>query len=338
MSASQKLSIGVAAAGMACILWLSHATAQQGQAAGQSQAGQSSGSDQNTAGQSDRSASQQSDRSATRGDRNDSESGVQRTANHRGTRATAGGQSQVVDRYLASCLLARNEAEVQLSEIALKKSENAEVKQFAQKMIQDHRKMIEQLQPLAGMQGGNKSSTSSTFGTQSESLGRSDATEGRTSDTKALPGSSGAGQTSSPTGTATAAPRSDVSTDTSIATANATKNEHMAGAGGAVHQLMQIDRQIGERCLQMARDDLQQKSGAEFDKCYVGNAIDAHIHALAALEVIGQQTQGQLAQVAQQAQPNVQQHLEQAKQLVKQLEGQSGASGSQAERRSTRTE
>jgi predicted outer membrane protein len=88
----------------------------------------------------------------------------------------------------------------------------------------------------------------------------------------------------------------------------------------------------------MAKDELQQKSGAEFDKCYVGNAIGMHAHALAELEVIGKQTQGTLAQVAQQAQPTVQQHFDHAKQLMKQLEGQSSAAGTQAQRDSTRTE
>ena len=105
--------------------------------------------------------------------------------------------------------------------------------------------------------------------------------------------------------------------------------------GGALHQLAQIEKQIGERCLQNAKEELQKKSGAEFDKCYVGMAIGAHMQAIAALEVIGEQTQGQLAQVAKQAQPKVQEHLEHAKQLAKQLEGQA----STAERASsTRTE
>jgi predicted outer membrane protein len=99
---------------------------------------------------------------------------------------------------------------------------------------------------------------------------------------------------------------------------------------------MQIDRQINERCLQMAKDELQQKSGAEFDKCFIGNALAMHAHALAALEVIGKQTQGNLAQVAQQAQPTVQQHLDHAKQLIKQLEGQSSATAQRPE--GTRTE
>jgi len=230
--------------------------------------------------------------------------------------------------------LVKNKGEVELSQLAVQKAENPEVKQFAQKMVQDHQKMIEQLQPLA-MQGGAHRSSSSILGSTSESRGRSETTEGRTSDTRALPGSSGASQTippSSASGTISPA-------DATAGTAKSEAAIATVGSGGsAVHQLMQIDRQINERALQMARDDLQQKSGTEFDKCYVGNAISAHVHALAALEVIGRETQGTLAQVAQQAQPNVQQHLNQAKQLMKQLEGQSSATGTQAQRESKRTE
>ena len=55
-----------------------------------------------------------------------------------------------------------------------------------------------------------------------------------------------------------------------------------------------------------------------------------------ALEVIGKQSQGPLAQVAQQAQPTVQQHLDQAKQLMKQLGGPPSATAQRPE--STRTE
>lgn len=95
----------------------------------------------------------------------------------------------------------------------------------------------------------------------------------------------------------------------------------------------------------MVKDEMQQKSGAQFDKGYIGWSIGAHTHALAALEVIGQQTQGQLAQIAQQAQPKVQQHLEMAKQIMKQLDGQAGGTASsatgtenQAERPTSRTQ
>jgi predicted outer membrane protein len=326
MSAALRLRFGVVSAGLVCLL-LSYAVAQQDTAT------QPGRRDANASGQSDRATTQQTDSATSdiRG-RSATDSSQNRT-NYRAAQATAGSQSPV-DHFFAGCLLAKNKAEVELSQIALQKAENPEVKQFAQKMVQDHQKMIQQLQPLA-MQGGANRSTSSTLGSSSESRGRSATTEGRTTDTTALPGSSGASQTIAPSGASATIPSADATAGTTTSeTATAT-----AGMGNSpVHQLMQIDRQINERALQMARDDLQQKSGAEFDKCYVGNAITAHVHALAALEVIGRQTQGTLAQVARQAQPDVQQHLDHAKQLMKQLESQSGATGTQAQRESKRTE
>jgi len=299
MSASLRWRFGAVAAGLTCLL-LSYAAAQQDQ----------------SPGQSDRSSVQQADSStAPSSDRASSESTRNRT-NYRAAQAAVGGQNSAVDHFLANCLLGQNKGEVELSEIAVQKSENAEVKQFAQKMIQDHNKLIEQLQPLAMMQGGAK-------------------TEGRTSSTTALPGSSAASQTIPPSGTSATIPPSDATSGT---TASPYATTTAAAGGSAVHELMQVERQINERCLQMARDELQQKSGAEFDKCFVGNAIGAHAHALAALEVIGKQRQGQLAQVAQQAQPTVQQHFDHAKQLMKQLEGQSSATGTRAQREANRTE
>ncbi len=311
MSASMRLRFGVVAAGLTCLL-LSYAVAQQDAAT------ETTPADASASGQTDRATSQQADPlTVPRSGRASGELNPNRT-NYRSAQAAVGGQNSVVDHFLANCLLGKNKAEVELSEIAVQKSENAEVKQFAQKMIQDHKKMIEQLQPLAAMQGSARRSTPSL-----------------TSDTIALPGSSAAGQTIAPSGTSAAVPPVDATTEIT-ASPNATTTA--AVGGSAVHELMQIDRQINERCLQMARDELQQKSGVEFDKCYVGNAIGAHAHALAALEVIGKQRQGQLGQVAQQAQPTVQHHLDHAKQLMKQLDGQPSATGTRTQRDTNRTE
>jgi predicted outer membrane protein len=316
MSASPRLRIGVMAAGLSCLA-LGLAQAQQVQNPDRTRDDQSRPS---ASGQTDRSSTLQSDRPTTL---------ERRTANFRGPQTTAAGANAVVDRFLANCLLAKNKSEVELSEIAQQKSENAEVKQFAQKMVQDHRKMIEQLQPLAGMQAGTKRGAEGAYNTRTDSESVT-----RRGEASGVPGSSGAGQTVPTPGTTATSTTSDTTTDIA---ATGTSRDSSATAGGAIHQLMQIDRQITERCTQAARDELQQKTGAEFDKCFVGSAISAHMHALAALEVIGQQTQGQLAQIAQQAQPTVQQHLDHAKQLMKQLEGQTGARASQAERPSSRS-
>jgi len=304
MSALLRTRVGVAAAGLSFAL-LGYAVAQQIQSSDRAQ------SDQPRAG-----ASSQFDRSSAQatqpGDRSGDETATRRTANFRGATAAAGGQNQAVDRYLATCLLAKNEAEVQLSQIAQQKSENPQVKQFAEQMIQDHKKMIEQLQPLAAMQPGARRGVSGAIGTQTE-------TE----------------RSASPTGTTESTPGT-TETTTETRTGAATAERPMAG-GGAIHQIAQVEKQIGDRCLQNAKEELQQKSGAEFDKCFVGMAVGAHMQAVAALQVIGQQTQGQLAQVAKQAEPTVQQHLDHAKQLMKQLEGQ-GASSTAERSSSTRTE
>jgi len=320
MSALLRFRIGAVTAGLSFLL-LGYAVAQQVQTAEETQPGRSR---VGAPGQTDRPSGLQSDPStARRGDRAYNGTAERRTANYRAANANASGANQMVDHYLATCLLGKNQAEVQLSEIAQQKSENAQVKQFAQQMIEDHKKMIEQLQPLAAMQGAAK---------EGASLGTRTETERRTTiESPALPGSSGAEQSIPPTGTIADAPATDTTTRA------ATTDRAMTG-GGAIHQLGQIEKQIGDRCLQAAKEELQKKSGAEFDKCYVGMAVGAHMHALAALEVIGQQSQGQLAQVAKEAQPTVQKHCDEAKQLMKQLEGQATAAGTQAQRETKRTE
>lgn len=306
MSAALRVKTCVLAGAFACLV-LSNALAQQ-----------------QSPGQSDRATGQQTESATAPGTGATVGTENQNQTNYRAAQAAAGGSNNQVDHYLATCLLGQNKAEIELSQIAMQRSENAEVKQFAQKMITDHQKMVSQLQPLAMMQAGANRGASSILGGTSESQGRSETTEGRSSDTRALPGSSGASQTLPPRGSATAG-----------STATPTSEIATAAGGGEVQQLMQIDRQINERCLQMAKTELQEKSGVEFDKCYVGNAVGMHAHALAALQVIGKQSQGTIAQVAQQAQPTVQQHLEHAKQLMKQLDGQATST---AQRQTKRTE
>lgn len=63
----------------------------------------------------------------------------------------AAGQSAVVraDRSLMNDLANGNHAEIDMGKVALEKSQNAEVKKFAQKMVDDHTKALDKLQDLA---------------------------------------------------------------------------------------------------------------------------------------------------------------------------------------------
>ena len=285
MSVSLRMRVGFAAAGLSCLM-IGNAWAQQREAEREyEREGGTAQSQQLQTGQTDQ-----------------TQQGQPYTAQFRGTQQTAG-QKEPVERFLASCLLQKNKAEVELGQIAQQQAQNPQVKQFAQMMVQDHQQVVQKLQPLAGMHGA-RTDASSQFDAQRQPA-----------DTTRLPGSPGAGQP-------------DRDTDRNLTTDRASGKQNPA-----LNEVAQIERQITDRYFEAVREDLQQKQGADFDKCYLATQIGGHMHMLAALEVIEQQGPDQLRQIAQQAQPKVQQHLEQAKQLMKQLEG-SSATSSQAERQS----
>lgn len=104
---------------------------------------------------------------------------------------------------------------------------------------------------------------------------------------------------------------------------NRIANQQQGIQSSALSRVGDIERKAGQQCQQMVRAKLEEKPEGEFDQCYVGAQIGAHIHLLAALEVIGQQTTGDLQQVAQEAQPIVESHLQHAEQLAKQLMNES---------------
>jgi predicted outer membrane protein len=275
MSATPKLRIGIAAAGLSC-LFAGYVLAQQLIDQPREGAAQQQADPDRSAGQIDRARTTRQER----------------TAQFRGNQPGAGMQNQEVQKFIATCLLLKNQGEVEIGEFAQQQAQNPEVKEFARQMVQDHQKLVQELQPLAAVQGNQASDR--------------------------------ARSTTSPTATGQA--------DT-----DATSPTGAANANSAVDQLVSLEKQIAKHCTQALRDELQQKQGAEFDMCYIGSQIGAHMQMLSALEVLSQQGPEQIQQVAQKAQPIVQQHLDHAKNLAKQLESQSPA-GNRAARQPADTQ
>jgi predicted outer membrane protein len=247
----------------------------------------------------------QIDRSATQ----QAQPGQPYTAQFRGTQAAAG-QNQQLEHYLANCLLMKNQAEIEISQFASQQAQNPEVKQFAQQLVRDHQQTAQKLQALAGAPGAQRTSPATGAGGQFDAPRQQrnlDQPQSRTAQ----------GQSQDANQALTA--------------------DRSAGQHGALPDLLEIDRQITQRCTEMVREELQAKSGAEFDQCFLAAQIGNHMHMLAALEVIGQKAQGELQQVVQEAQPVVQKHLEHAKQLAKAQQSDS-QTGAQAERQPGRTQ
>jgi len=229
--------------------------------------------------------------------------GQQYTAEFRGTQTAGAPTTQEIEHYLANCLLIKNKAEVELSQFAQQQAQNPEVKQFAQELIRDHQQAIQKLQALAGAQGAARTSQRPGANGQLDAQATTPATE---------------------------RPRQTLNQDADQSL-TATRP---AGQNNALSQLLELDRQISQRCQEMVREELQAKSGPEFDMCFVGAQIGSHTHMLAALDVIGQRSQGELRQFVQEAKPVVQRHLDHAKQIAKAQMAQagSGTGAQQAER------
>lgn len=65
----------------------------------------------------------------------------------------ASGQPSSMDRTFVKHAMEGSLAEVQLGQLALQKSSNDQVKQFAQRMVDDHTKMNEEMKPVAQQLG-----------------------------------------------------------------------------------------------------------------------------------------------------------------------------------------
>jgi predicted outer membrane protein len=238
--------------------------------------------------------------------------GQQYTAEFRGTQTTGASASQEIENYLANCLLIKNKAEVELGQFAQQKAQSPEVKEFAQMLVKDHTQAIQKLQALAGAgaQGASRISQRPGANDQFDAQATTPATE---------------------------RPRQALNQqDADQGLTNARPGQQ----NDALSQLTEIDRQISERCQELVREELQAKSGPEFDYCFVGAQIGSHTHMLAALDVLGQRSQGELRQFVQEAKPVVQRHLDHAKQLAKtQMQAQLGSrAGAQAERQPGQTQ
>jgi predicted outer membrane protein len=66
-----------------------------------------------------------------------------------------------IDGYLASCLIAKNEAEIKFAQFAQQRAQDEETKKFAEKIIDEHQKMVQKLQPIARQQSSRQTVGSS---------------------------------------------------------------------------------------------------------------------------------------------------------------------------------
>ncbi len=87
--------------------------------------------------------------------------------------------------------------------------------------------------------------------------------------------------------------------------------------------LFEINQEIEQTCLNNAQRELEQQSGADFDRCYVGMQIGMHSHMASVLSVLKNRvTSPEFKKALEETSQVVDRHLEHAKKIAKELEQQ----------------
>jgi predicted outer membrane protein len=205
--------------------------------------------------------------------------------------------ADVEDGILAFWLVVDNKNEITIARLAEQRAQDPEVKQFAARMVADHDKLVQALQPFAGDAGVRGTGTT---------LGRNSTDRDATARDAA-----GRDANGRDTGTREASSR-DPHSPTS------TGSNSAAGFGHA-----ELIQELGDQCLNSVRTELEQKQGAEFDRCFMGMAIGCHMKANDMLTVFQRHASPEFKNVLVEGQRTVKMHLADAKTLAKKLEGRS---------------
>ena len=190
------------------------------------------------------------------------------------------------DDLFASWLLVGGNNEIALAELAQSRAQNPEVKRFAEMMIKDHQELAGKLQQFASATEVRGGAAAKNEGPGADPKGNQPGQGGqnRPQDTSGIVGAS--------------------------------------SSRGSVEMVALVD-ELGAQCLESSRKTLEQKQGAEFDRCYMGMAVGAHKSAKDMMTVFQRHASPELAKLIEDGQRTVSMHLEHAEKLFKQLEGQS---------------
>lgn len=214
--------------------------------------------------------------------------------------------SQITDSYLATCLLIDNQVESALGQFAQQRAESDEVRQFAEKMAQEHQQTAERLKRFV--------------------TANQDPREGGARERQ--PGAEGAAGREAETERPARTPQDQPGEQPRPGAQPATQAQ--AGGQGRSEQnfphqsfFVTLKKDIGEQMLQSAQKELGAKKGDEFDKCYMTSQALAHQHMVDTLKVFQKYAGEELKPMIEQSLQTAQNHLEESKQIVKNLENKS---------------
>lgn len=212
------------------------------------------------------------------------------------------------DRQIAACLMVDDEGEIALAKFALQKSENPEVKEFAEMMIQAHGECLQKLSKFA------PNSTTVSHGSDASNPQNREKDRTVTTEDRAVTENRPANAAQkTPTN-----PQTNPNAKPTQAQPAGTRDQVAVGQLDYVR----IKQEIGRKNVETLKKELGERKGADFDKCYIGQQIGAHLHLADTVAVVKNYASPQLRTVLEEGEQTVGEHLAHAKQLMKKLEGE----------------
>jgi predicted outer membrane protein len=212
-----------------------------------------------------------------------------------------------LDSHIADCLQLANQEEIALTRWSLERTQNPQVREFAEKLIEEHTAFGQKLAKFSPRPAA-EFSTAATTGTNQPPQRREAANAG--SPQRPAPANAG-----------------ERRPEESAAPYHGAAEDDLAG------QMHALARRMAAECLQITQSDLSQKEGDEFDKCFLGVQIAMHNGMLAKLKASEGYVSAEFQSVLQEATMATQQHKDHAVQLMEQIAAASGSAG--ADRRDT---
>lgn len=194
----------------------------------------------------------------------------------------------MIDEAIASCLILKNQEEIELAQFAAERSQNAEVRNFAQMLIQDHQQLVQKLQPFAKHEITLQGSTKDRANVAAQA--GADRRDGQ------------------PT------------SERNVTLDRDARSAHSGDHADDIHrQMFQIAQAEAQECLRLAKNELTKFQGDKFDQAFLGQQIAAHLAMNAKLKAPEGHVSNSLEQVLQQARQSTEQHQRTAEQLMNTL-------------------
>ncbi len=220
-----------------------------------------------------------------------------------------GNSNQELISYLAAKLMFANKCQAELASMAADKTENPEVKQFAETLESDHARLNERLyqamprlrqvkSPSFMSHSSERDASGSNFGAQTQSALDPQDRNKFDKDQQNNRGERGSQSSQTSPGN-----QEDV-------------------LDGPAQTLVDITRRAVENNHQRTVEMLKQKQQGEFDRCFVASQIGFHNWLVSELEAMRDVGPQQFTTIIQDAERKVESHLEKATQLADKMESE----------------